>query len=178
MLAYEVQRVSDGDDTKTREQLLAEIDALKAELARRERDPGQRALDPSSAPVFSVPITRRESLVSWVAPVILSLPVMQGAGLVFGTGTARAAAVPTIAGRCIVSPTATPSASPTAPPTARPTFTPTTTKPKANPTLKPTVTPTVAPTLGMAAAPDSRPSLVGLIPLGSARTMCRARIAA
>ena len=166
--------MSDGDGARTEEELLAEIEALKAELERRSRDGGKRVLEGSAAPIFSVPITRRASLVSWVAPVILSLPVVQGVGMLLGSGTAHAAPIPTKAGRCIGSPTAAPTAPPTAKPTAKPTAAPT--SKKGAPTFQPTFTPTVAPTLGMAAAPDSRPSPVGLMALGSARALCRGQI--
>jgi hypothetical protein len=168
--------LSDGDGSRTEEELLAEIEALKAELERRSRDTDKRVPEGSAAPVFSVPITRRASLVSWVAPVILSLPVVQGVGMLLGSGTAHAAPVPTKAGRCIVSPTASPTTAPTAKPTAKPTIAVPTTAKKSLPTFKPTAAPTVAPTLGMAAAPDSRPSPVGLMALGSARAACRGQI--
>ena len=111
---------------KTREQLLAEIEALKTELEQRGPDGGRAVSPASSSPAFSAPITRRESLVSWVAPVILALPVVQAVGMVLKPGTAYAAATksptrapsstptiapsatPTIAGRCVVAPTAAP----------------------------------------------------------------------
>ena len=110
---------------KTTAQLLAEIEALKEELERRGPDGGKLAGAGSSSPVFSAPITRRQSLVSWVAPVILALPVVQAVGMVLNPGTAHAAkaipsgkpsfspsappsATPTQAGRCVVAPTAAP----------------------------------------------------------------------
>lgn len=183
--------MSAGDDTKTREELLAEIDALKAKLERQGSEAGKPLSEKLSAPVFSVPLTRRGALASWVAPVILSLPVL---GTVLRPGTAYAAdgnddttppnptaqpvasptsqpvanptavpsATPTSVGRCIANPTAKPTAKPTVKPSVAPTA-------AAKP--KPTFTPTVAPTLGVGAAPDSRPSSAGFVALGSARAV-------
>lgn len=118
-------RLSERNDVKTREELIAEIEALKAELERQGSDAGKLTSGASSSPVFSAPITRRESLVTWVAPVILALPVVQAVGMVLKPGTARAArsapsfkptvapsappsATPTQAGRCVVAPSAAP----------------------------------------------------------------------
>jgi hypothetical protein len=147
--------VSDGrDDGKTREQLLAEIDALKAALERRAADPAPAKAAPET-PAASASLTRRESLVGWVAPVILSMPVVQGLALVAKPGTAYAQA-PTTA------PTTAKKGKPTFKTTAKPTF------------VAPTfigrcVTPTVAPVLGVSAAPDTSPLPDGFVPLGSAR---------
>jgi hypothetical protein len=110
--------LSSGNDKKTREQLLAEVEALKEELERRGSAGGKAALAGSVSPVFSAPITRRESLLTWVAPVILALPVVQAVGMVLKPGTAQAAMTkapsprpslaPSRAGRCAVAPTAAP----------------------------------------------------------------------
>jgi len=109
--------LGDGNDAKTREQLLAEFEALKEELGQRSADGGKAAWARSSSPVFSAPITRRESLVSWVAPVILALPVVQAVGMVLKPGTAHAAATkapsPAPSVKKTVAPSATPSAAPT-----------------------------------------------------------------
>jgi hypothetical protein len=164
--------LSAGDDSKTREELLAEIAALKAELEKRTAEAGGPTPQTSAAPILSVPLTRRESMVSWIAPVILSLPVVQGIGSLLAPGTAQAAPAPTMVGRCIVAPTAK-AGSPTQAPTRAPTAVPT--KPKKG---VPTFSPTVSPTLGMAAAPDARPAIGGLIALGNARALCPARLAA
>ena len=166
--------MNDGNGTKTKDQLLDEIEALKGELERRGADAGKPAPVGTSAPVFSVPITRRESLVSWVAPVILSLPVVQGVRMILKPGagatddatapseaTAKprpiaaalpktrapsaaptALATPTMAGKCVVAPTAAP----------------------------PTAAPTASPTLGMGAAPNARPA-VRFMALGGARAV-------
>jgi hypothetical protein len=171
--------LSAGDDTKTREELLAEIDALKAKLERQGSEAGKPPAEKLSAPVFSVPVTRRGALASWVAPVILSLPVL---GTVLMPGKAYAgddsiAALPTIrpTGKPIIKPTAKPVIAPTAKPVAP------TAKPSAAPTAAPSAVPTsvgrcipapvIAPTLGMGAAPDSRPSPAGFVALGSARAV-------
>lgn len=159
--------MSTGNDTKTREQLLAELAALKEQLDERQTagpSPG------ASTPVFSAPLTRRQSMVSWVAPVILSLPILQGVGAILKPGTAHAADSDTDDSPIVVAvPTARPTvgaAAPTVSPTAGRTVGPT----RAGRCVVP---PTVAPTLGMAAAPDARPSLVGFLALGSARAVCR-----
>jgi hypothetical protein len=179
--------LSDGNDTKTREQLLAEIEALQKQLGKRDGDQPEST---ASAPVFSGPITRRESLVSWVAPVILSLPVVQGLGMVLKPGTAYAGSddsvpLPTFHAPTFHAPTITPRPAPTlhAPTFHAPTFhAPTLAPPTAAATSAPTragrciVTPTVAPTLGMASAPDARPTPAGVIALGSARALSRARV--
>jgi hypothetical protein len=192
--------LSAGDDTKTREELLAEIDALKAKLERQSSEAGKPPSEKLAAPVFSVPVTRRGALASWVAPVILSLPVL---GTVLKPGTAHAV----FPQDDYIAPTATPTAAPVvAVPTAKPTFKPSiapttvkkaspTAKPAASPTAKPAASPTaapaptaapsaaptsvgrcipsptVAPTLGMGAAPDSRPIPAGVVALGAARAV-------
>jgi hypothetical protein len=181
--------LSDGNDTKTNAELLAEIAALKAQLAQRD-DVVASKVGPTSkaapadtttaadkttgaaAPVFAASMTRRQSIVSWVAPVILSLPVVQAIGAVIKPGTAHAATddaaapvvAPTRAGRCVIAPTAAPTAKPTRTPTAKPTA----------PTKK--GAPTVSPTLGMASTPDSRPSADRFIALGEARALVRGDI--
>ena len=120
--------MTSGNDKKTREQLLAEIEALKDELEQRTADGGKPAGTGPVAPVFSAPLTRRESLVKWVAPVILALPVVQAAGMILKPGTARGqvttvaptsgkkasptakpSLAPTQSGRCVITPTAAPS---------------------------------------------------------------------
>jgi hypothetical protein len=182
--------LSAGDDTKTKEELLAEIDALKAKLERQSSEAGKPPSEKLAAPVFSVPLTRRGALASWVAPVILSLPVL---GTVLKPGTAHAAfpeddyiaptAKPTAA-PVVAVPTFKPSAKPTAKPIAKPTAKPIaspTAQPSAAPTAAPSAaptsvgrcipSPTVAPTLGMGAAPDSRPIPAGVVALGAARAV-------
>jgi hypothetical protein len=171
--------LSAGDDTKTREELLAEIDALKAKLERQGSEASKPVAEKVPAPVLSVPVTRRGALASWVAPVILSLPVLGTVlkpGVAYGVSDDIIAALPTIrpTGKPIAKPTAKPVA-PTAKPVAP------TAKPIAAPTAAPSAvptsvgrcipSPTVAPTLGMGAAPDSRPSPAGVVALGAARAV-------
>jgi len=177
--------LSAGDDTKTKEELLAEIDALKAKLERQSSEAGKPPSEKLAAPVFSVPLTRRGALASWVAPVILSLPVL---GTVLKPGTAHAVfpeddyIAPTA--KPVGSPTLQPSAKPTGKPVIKPTAKPSaspTAKPSASPTAAPSAaptsvgrcipSPTVAPTLGMGAAPDSRPIPAGVVALGAARAV-------
>jgi hypothetical protein len=153
--------LSAGDETKTKEELLAEIEALRAELERRGSDDGKRT---PAAPIGSVSMTRRESIASWVAPVILSLPVF-AAGMVLMPGKAHAAVT-----RAPTTKKAAPTAKPTVAATAAPTAAPT-----AAASAAPTVVgrcipaPTVSPTLGMAAAPDAGVGAVRFVALGSAR---------
>ncbi|HEY4184866.1 MAG TPA: hypothetical protein VGP07_07330 [Polyangia bacterium] len=162
--------MSDQNGNKTREQLLGEIEALKQELERRDDKPA------ASAPIFAAPLTRRESLVSWVAPVILSLPVVTGVGMVLKPGIAHAvtraptSSRPSPTLRATTAPTATATA------TAAPTVAPT----RAGQCIVPPPSagsPTASPTLGMGAAPDSRPSNMGYVPLGSARAASRRHLA-
>lgn len=103
--------MTDSKDTRTKEQLLAEIEALRDQLAARGSNVGKPVSGGSTEPIFSVPITRRElfgrALVSWVSPVILSVPV--GVTALITPGTAQALATR--------SPTAKPKAAPTSMPT-------------------------------------------------------------
>lgn len=122
--------MADGNDTKTKEQLLAEIAALKSELAARASEPARGEPGASVHPVASVPMTRREAIVNWIAPVILSVPVL---GAALKPGTAEA-------GRCVVAPTAVPTAAPTAAATAMPSAAPSP-APSFRPTRVPTFTP-------------------------------------
>jgi hypothetical protein len=210
--------VSDGNDTETKQRLLAEIAALEEQLAQRESESakvvpeieafGQRKAtegkaEEAAAPVLSAPMTRRESIVRWVAPVILSLPVVQAVGALILPGRAHAAAdsddlvdadLTSATPMVRAVPTATPTVAPTAVPTAAPTMAPTaapTVAPTAAPTVAPTragrcvvgstaapptATPSAAPTIGLASTPDARPIATGLVPLGSARGAFRGRI--
>lgn len=108
--------MTDSTDTRSKEQLLAEIEALKEQLATRGADANKPVAGASSEPIFSVPsapMTRRAALTSWVAPVILSASV---AGIAMKPGTAHAAVtrVPTRL------PTRAPTRAPTVAPTAVP----------------------------------------------------------
>ena len=135
--------MSEGDDTKTKEQLLAEIQALREQLDQQDAKAGK-----------SVPATRRETLIRWVSPVILSLPV---ATALLKSGAAYAAVT----------------RKPTKTPTQTPTATPTTLAPIQSPTKagRCIPAPTVSPTLGMGAAPDSGPSSGSRVALGLARAL-------
>ena len=159
--------LNDEDDAKTKQQLRAEIDALKEELRQRGAETAKSAAATPAVPVFSAPITRRESLVSWVAPVILSLPVVQGVGMVLKSGTAHAAGDDSIAALPTFRPTGKPVLKPTLKPSAAPTragrcvIAPT--------AAPPTTAPVASPTLGMGAAPDARAADADVVALGSAR---------
>ncbi len=141
--------MTDRNDTKTTEQLLAEIAALKTQLAARDSNSDQSVSGGSSQPIFSVPITRRQviqqSLVGWVSPVILSVPL--AAALLTKPGTAYSATF-----------------APTSPPSAAPTSAPTTA-----PTSAPSAPPTpAAPTVFVNAVPIPGLGLIGIAALGSA----------
>jgi hypothetical protein len=129
---------------KTTEQLLAEIAALKTQLAARDSNSDQSVSGGSSQPIFSVPITRRQviqqSLVGWVSPVILSVPL--ATALLTKSGTAQAQAVPG-----------------TTAPTSAPI--PSTSAPSALPTP-------AAPTVFVNAVPIPGLGLIGIAALGSA----------
>ena len=162
-----------SDDPKTREQLLAEIETLKRELEQRDAGagkPGSAAVH-SSAPVFAVPVTRRESLTAWVAPVILALPVVQGLGMVLKPGKAYAATLsPTPALPTDDSPPTDDAPVPVAVPTVAATAAPTR---AGRCIVAPTAAPVASPTLGAGAAPDSRPCPTGFVALGGARAVAR-----
>ncbi len=165
--------LSGGGGTKTREELLAEIEALSKEIAQRGPDTAKTVAVAASTPVFSIPITRRESLVRWVAPVILSLPVVQVAGMVLGSGTAHAVTDDVGAPLPSFRPTGKPTPKPSVKPSAKPTSPPTRAgrcivAPTATP---PTAAPAASPTLGLGAAPDSRAADAGFVALGSARAV-------
>lgn len=85
--------MTDSNDTRTKEQLLAEIEALRDQLAARGSDVDKGVSRGSSEPIFSAPITRRElfgrALATWVSPVVLSVPVVVAA--ITTPGTAHAA---------------------------------------------------------------------------------------
>jgi hypothetical protein len=190
-----------SDETKTREQLLAEIESLKRELEQRDagssKDAEKSASPAQTAPVFATPVTRRESLTAWVAPVILALPVVQGLGMALKPGRAQAQGM-TVAptpGAVISDDDATTDDGAPAPTmaTASPTPVPAPTMGTMAPTMAtaaptmgsaaptragrcipaPTSAPVASPTLGAGAAPDSRPCPPGFVALGGARAMAR-----
>ncbi len=133
--------MSHGSDKKSREQLLAEIEALRQQLAAREAQGDKHSPGASSSPSLSRPITRREALTQWVAPVILSVPIV--------------AALHSETARGQVPPTAPPTPSPPSPspPTGAPTLAPTLAPTPSPPSPSP---PTGAPTLAPAPAPRRR----------------------
>ena len=110
-----------ADETKTTEQLIAEVEALKKQLEQPISAPVKPGSAADATPVVSTPRTRR-GMLSWITPVILSL------GTVAKVGTARAAStddfvevpIPTSSpslsrtGHCVPIPTASPAAAPTA----------------------------------------------------------------
>jgi hypothetical protein len=159
--------LTDGNDTRTKEQLLAEIEALKKQLLKQ--DSGALSSE-SAGPVLSVPITRRQAIGTWIAPVILSVPVL---GAVLAPSTAEAE-------RCVPAPTAVPTAAPTTPaptraPSRAPSAAPTTVK-KAMPTLAPVKAPTMSPTAPLGAMPIRRPGPAGVTALGSAIAISGAKV--
>lgn len=126
------------DEKKTKEELLAEVDDLRRELAARGTGVGTEDEEAQSQPAFARPMTRRTALSTWVAPVILSIPLAA-----VSRPRAAQAQPPTSVGPTLP-PTFAPTVRPTLPPTLVPTLAP---------TLAPTAFPTVAPTLAKAQAP-------------------------
>jgi len=153
--------MSDSKETKTKAQLLAEIEALRKQLAAG--DGGKSASGESSAPSFSRPITRREALANWIAPVILSVPVVAA----MRSGTAQAAAVAPTQGP--VPSTSFPSSFPSPSPA-----------PTVAPTAAPTVSPTAAPTKAPIAAPEPQAvpglGIAGIAVLGGALAVAGAKL--
>lgn len=105
--------MTDSDDTRSKEQLLAEIEALKEQLTAQGTAVNSPTSGKSSEPIFSSPMTRREALVGWIAPVVLSMSVVTAA--VKPVTAYAATRVPTRA-----APTRTPTMAGTTAPTAVP----------------------------------------------------------
>lgn len=168
-----------SDSEKTKEQLIEELKALRS---RDQADAG--AGSPDS--VSGMGLTRRDVLSGWVAPVILTIPLIPRSGMAAADGGnipgADFAAFPT---RLVAqvdgpvgapgtsspsfsptnttnSPTSAPTPKPTGAPTLSPTripSTPSTTPPPTSaPTPKPTVAPTSAPTPKPTTAPTTAPT--------------------
>jgi hypothetical protein len=159
--------MSHGSDKKSREQLLAEIEALRQQLAASEAQGDKHSPGDSSSPSLSRPITRREALTAWVAPVILSVPIV--------------AALHSETARGQVPPTAPPTPSPPSPspptgaPTLAPTLAPTPSPPTPSPpTGAPTLAPTLAPTMASVAVPGI--GLAGIAVLGGALAAAGAKL--
>jgi len=119
--------MTDSDDTKTKKELLAEIEALKQQLAAKNAGAGEDTSGESREPSFSRPITRREALKNWIAPVVLSVPIT--AALSTEKVHAQAAPAPEPAP---APPTSAPTLEPPtqAPPTSAPTLEPPTRAPQ------------------------------------------------
>jgi len=134
-----------SDSDKTKQELIAEIEALRAKLGDAP-DAGS----PDAATGSKGGLTRRDVLASaWVAPVILTVPL--GAAV----APNRAQAQPPT-GAPTTSPTVSPTSPTALPPTTSPTLAPTTaptTAPSAVPTAAPTVAPTAFPTVAAGAIP-------------------------
>jgi len=146
--------MSDSNETKTKAQLLAEIEALRKQLAAG--DDAKHASGESSAPSFSRPITRREALANWIAPVILSVPVV--AAMRSGTAQAQGAPVPTVG---------------PVPSTSAPTVFPTS---LGAPTMQPTAAPTVSPTATPKPQPVPGLGIAGIAVLGGALAVAGAKL--
>ena len=143
-----------SDGKKTKQELIAEIEALRQELTRRERDSAEGEQDLSSEPSFARPMTRREVLGGWIAPVILSIPLAAATR----SGAVRAEPVPETQAPTPQPPTSAPTPQPPTPaPTPFPTGpAPTPQPPTPAPTPVPTAFPTVVPTAA-APTPAARP---------------------
>ena len=139
-----------SESKKTKEQLLAEIEALKIQVAQTDKPDGATATKPER----SGHITR---------PALGTILKPGEARAYYGGGTDD----PPVISLPTVSPTKSPTVAPS--PTRAPVVTPTRTGRCIVPP------PTVSPTLGMAAAPDCGPSAMGFIALGSARAFAAVR---
>lgn len=159
-----------SDSEKTKEQLIEELKALRS---RDQADAGAGSPDSASG----VGLTRRDVLSGWVAPVILTVPLIPRSGMAAAEGGnlpgADFAAFPTRlvaqadgpAGMPTSSPSFNPSFAPTANPSIVPTGSPTGT-PTGVPTPKPTAFPTSTPTGGVpsTAPPTIKPTSVAPTP--------------
>jgi hypothetical protein len=66
----EEQDTTMSDSKKTKQELLAELEALRAELDALKTVPDKDVTEPAHDG-----ITRREAIAGWVAPVVLSIPL-------------------------------------------------------------------------------------------------------
>lgn len=165
--------MSHGSDKKSREQLLAEIEALRQQLAAREAQGDKHSPGDSSSPSLSRPITRREALTAWVAPVILSVPIVAA----LHSETARGQPAPPSPSPPTAPPTPSPPSPspPTGAPTLAPTLAPTPSPPTPSPpTGAPTLAPTLAPTMASVAVPGI--GLAGIAVLGGALAAAGAKL--
>ena len=67
-----------GDKKKTKQQLIAELEALREQLEAGEAIAEGGEGEAEARPSLSFPMTRRTSLKSWIAPVVLSIPLSSG----------------------------------------------------------------------------------------------------
>ena len=130
-----------SDSNKTKKELLAEIEALRAKL---DGTPSERELDTGSQTKGG--ITRRDILATaWVAPVILTVPL----GASFSQrAQAQVTPMPTSASTSApptMTPTNMPTSAPTVPATSAPTLPPTSGPVTAPPTAFPTAAANVIP---------------------------------
>ena len=106
-----------SDSGKSRQDLLDELEELRGKLAKRGTD----AQAETGEPTFARPITRRSALAKWIAPAVLSIPLVRSGALAGQFPPTLAPSFTTPAT------TATPGTSPptSAPPTTQPTSFPT-----------------------------------------------------
>jgi len=154
-----------SDSEKTKEQLIEELKAL------RSRDQAGAGAG-SSDSVSGAGLTRRDVLSGWVAPVILTVPLIPRSGMAAAEGGnlpgADFAAFPTrlvaqadgpVGEPATSSPSFNPSFVPTASPSIVPTGSPTGT-PTGTPTPKPTISATSPPTPKPTSVPTPKPTNV------------------
>lgn len=145
-----------SDSEKTKEQLIEELKALRS---RDQADAGAGSPDSASG----AGLTRRDVLSGWVAPVILTVPLIPRSGMAAAEGGnlpgADFAAFPTR----LVAQADGPAGMPTSSPSFNPSFVPTA-NPSIVPTGSPTGTPTGVPTPKPTSAPAPTPKPTGGVP--------------
>ena len=117
-----------NDSSKSRQDLLDELEELRGKLAKRDGEQAE-----TGEPTFARPITRRTALTKWVAPAVLSIPLtalVRSEARAGETGpmtpmTLAPTLSPTSTGTATSTATFTPSAPMTPYPTTRPTSFPT-----------------------------------------------------
>jgi outer membrane biosynthesis protein TonB len=156
-----------SDSGKSKEQLIEELKALRAQSeAGNDQEP--------SGSSSGTGITRRDVLSAWVAPVILTVPLIPRSGMAAEEGGgnrpgADFTAFPTKLDIQVEDPTPStfeptiqqpPTMGPTfqTPSTNTPTFQTPSTNPPTTPTMVPTMKPTSAPTSEPTSAPTSEPT--------------------
>lgn len=150
-----------SDSKKTKKQLIDELNALRAQMdpagsksaAEAEGSAGGQNSGQTSG------LTRRDVLTAWVAPVILTVPLMPRMAAAAQPGN-RVQGTPTqVPGTVFPTPTFQPTRSPTSQPTGTPTSQPTG-SPTGSPTGQPTpgLTPAPAPTSIPTSTPTTTPT--------------------